>query len=93
DNWRAGLKAIQESNVGVIVACAAGEIADTKVLSEITPNVLRLNSADEKSISDFFKWVSSSVQVSSTKIESSGNESNDLGDLPPPPQGIDLIKH
>ena len=93
DKWTTGLGEFQKQKVGVVVACAAGDDADTKVLQEITPNVVRLATADEDSIGEFFKWVSSSVQISSTKIDSSGKEADSFDELPPPPKGIDLVKH
>jgi uncharacterized protein YegL len=93
DNWKSGLSEFQNVKTGVVVACAAGEGADTSVLQEITPNVVKLATADEDSIGEFFKWVSASVGISSTKIESSGQEADNFGELPPPPKGIDLVKH
>lgn len=93
DNWKKGLEKFRKQKTGVVVACAAGEDADTGVLKEITANVVKLATTDEDSIGEFFKWVSSSVQVSSTKIESSGKETDDFNELPPPPKGIDLVKH
>lgn len=93
DNWRDGLNDFKKAKTGVVVACAAGEGADTSVLKEITPNVVKLATADEDSIGEFFKWVSASVGISSTKVESSGQETDNFGELPPPPKGIDLVKH
>ncbi|TKG95196.1 VWA domain-containing protein [Puteibacter caeruleilacunae] len=93
DNWKVGLKEFQSIKTGVVVACAAGKGADTTVLKEITPNVVKLATADEDSIGEFFKWVSASVGISSTKVESSGKEADNFGELPPPPKGIDLVKH
>ncbi|TAJ09368.1 VWA domain-containing protein [Marinilabiliaceae bacterium JC017] len=93
DDWRKGLEGFKKQKAGIVVACAAGKGADVSVLKEITPNVVKLDTPDEKSISEFFRWVSASVQVSSTKVESSGQEADDFGELPPPPKGIDLVKH
>lgn len=93
DNWRLGLAEFKKAKTGIVVACAAGLGADTSVLKEITPNVVKLSTADEESIVEFFKWVSASVEVSSTKVESSGKETDNFGELPPPPKGIDLVKH
>lgn len=93
DNWRSGLAEFQKVNKGIVVACAAGEGADTSVLQEITPNVVKLATADEDSIGEFFKWVSASVEISSTKVDSSGQETDNFGELPPPPKGIDLLKY
>ncbi|QZT38862.1 VWA domain-containing protein [Halosquirtibacter xylanolyticus] len=93
DDWKRGLVDFKQVSSGVVVACAAGEGANIDVLKEITPNVVKLTTLDEGTIGEFFKWVSSSIEVSSTKIETTGEEMNDLFELPPPPQGIDLVKH
>lgn len=93
DSWRAGLEEFKKQKSGIVVACAAGSGADISVLLEITPHVVKLETPDEESIGEFFKWVSSSVQVSSTKVESSGQDADNFGELPPPPKGIDLVKH
>ena len=93
DKWRNGLTEFKKANTGIVVACAAGQGADTSVLQEITPNVVKLSTADEESIGEFFKWVSASVEVSSTKVESSGQQTDNFGELPPPPKGIDLVKY
>ncbi|BDD05715.1 vWA domain-containing protein [Aureibacter tunicatorum] len=92
DDWKKGLAEFQAQSWGVVVACGAGPNADLSVLSQITPNVVSLETADEDTIGDFFKWVSSSIGVSSTKVESTGQEVSDLGELPAPPKGINLVK-
>ncbi|NME70120.1 vWA domain-containing protein [Flammeovirga aprica] len=92
DNWRNGLSIFESKKWGVVVACAAGDGANTSVLQEITPNVVKLNTADEASIVEFFKWVSSSIGVSSTKVETSGVEASGIDDLPKPPSCINLVK-
>lgn len=93
DNWKDGLTEFQKTKTGIIVACAAGNGANTKVLQKITPNVVKLATTDEESIGEFFKWVSASIGISSTKIDSSGKQTDNFGELPPPPKGIDLVKH
>lgn len=41
-----------------IVACAAGLQANEEVLREITDDVMKISTADTRSIAAFFKWVS-----------------------------------
>lgn len=91
DDWRLGLQEFQQRKVSMVIACAAGEKADTSVLQQITPNVVRLETADEQSISQFFTWVSASIGVSSEKVEESGKEASGLKDLPPPPSELNIV--
>ena len=58
---------------------------------QITENVVRLDNADSASISAFFKWVSSSISISSTKVEDSGKEVTGLSELPPPPAELNIV--
>jgi uncharacterized protein YegL len=91
DNINIGLNDFKKYSWGVVVACAAGNGADTKVLSQITENILVLDTCDTSKIQAFFKFVSSSISTTSKKIES-GNEPNNLDQLPPPPPEISLLK-
>ncbi|MCT4614384.1 MAG: VWA domain-containing protein [Marinifilaceae bacterium] len=92
DDWKQGLKKFKQQQTGVVVACAAGKNADTNVLLQITDNVVQIDSPDQQRISDFFKWVSDSIQVSSTKADN-GENTDSFSHLPPAPKGIDLVKH
>lgn len=91
DDWQAGLREFQQRKFGVVVACAAGTGADTKVLKQITENVVMLDTADTASLRAFFKWVSASISTSSQKVESSGKEISSLDELPPPPSEINVV--
>lgn len=90
DDLDSGIKAISTVRIGSFVACAAGPGADTKVLKRITEQVVRLDTADANSIKAFFKWVSSSISVSSQKIEQGKKEVAGLDELPPPPPEINI---
>ncbi|KIM10429.1 MAG: tellerium resistance protein TerY [Sulfurovum sp. FS08-3] len=90
DNLQQGIDKLKTIKTGTFVACAAGPSADTKELLKITEAVVKLDETDSASIAAFFKWVSSSISVSSQKVEQ-GNESNGLDDLPPPPPEINII--
>lgn len=91
DDWRAGLNKFKQQKCGMVVACAAGQHADTTVLKEITENVVSLDTADSSSIQAFFKWVSSSISVSSAKIDSGNEEISSISELPPPPTEVNIV--
>ena len=91
DDWRQGLAEFKATRTGVVVACAAGQAAETKVLQEITEIVLQLDTADSSSIEAFFKWVSASISVGSQKVDATKKEVIGLDDLPPPPPEINIV--
>lgn len=91
DDWKSGLDEFQKRKVGIVVACAAGNGADTSVLKNITDNVVSLETADTQSISKFFQWVTASIGVSSTKVEDSGKDVGGLNELPPPPSELNIV--
>lgn len=91
DSWQQGFAKLKQVGTGIIVACAAGPAADTKVLQQITETVVRLDTTDSATIKAFFKWVSASVSTGSRKVESGQKEVAGLGDLPPPPPEINLV--
>lgn len=91
DDWKSGLAEFQKRKTGIVVACAAGNNADTDVLKQITENVVSLETADTQSIGKFFQWVTASIGVSSTKVEDSGKEVGGLNELPPPPSELNIV--
>jgi uncharacterized protein YegL len=91
DDWQSGLFEFKKRKIGFSVACAAGSGADSKVLQQITENVVSLDTADSQSIGKFFQWVTASISVSSTKVEDSGSDVNGIKDLPPPPPELNLV--
>ena len=90
DNWQKGLAEFLQRKTGIVVACAAGQGADTKVLKQITECVVQLDTADSSTIKAFFKWVSASVSIGSLKVDS-GKEVIGLGELPPPPPEVNIV--
>jgi uncharacterized protein YegL len=90
DNWQKGLADFKLQKFGMVVACAAGQGADTNVLKQITDVVVQLDTADSATIKAFFKWVSASVSTGSQKIEASGKEVSGLNELPPPPPEVNI---
>ncbi|MDR0549974.1 MAG: VWA domain-containing protein [Deltaproteobacteria bacterium] len=91
DNVDKGIAEFKAFKWGTVVACAAGSGADTKLLSRITEIVVSLDTCDTNSIQAFFKWVSSSISVTSKRIET-GAQPDQISQLPPPPQEINLLK-
>lgn len=91
DDWQRGLADFQKQKLGVVVACAAGQHANTSVLKQITEIVVQLDTTDTSTIKAFFKWVSASVSLGSQKIESSGQEVSGMSELPPPPPEVNIV--
>lgn len=91
DDWQKGLDRLKEVRTGIIVACAAGQGADTSVLKHITEVVVQLDTADSNTIKAFFKWVSASVSTGSQKVDAGQKEVTGLSDLPPPPPEVNVV--
>lgn len=91
DNWQKGLADFQKQKFGMVVACAAGNAANTNILKQITQTVVQLDTADSATIKAFFKWVSASVSTGSQKIETSGKEVSGMNELPPPPPEVNIV--
>ncbi|MDR2498869.1 MAG: VWA domain-containing protein [Tannerellaceae bacterium] len=91
DNWEKGLKELQTKKTGEIIACAAGPSAKTEVLKKISGTVVELATADSKSISAFFKWISSSVSQAGINLEKNGADLSGPSELPPPPPEVNLV--
>jgi uncharacterized protein YegL len=89
DDIKPGLEAFKKYKAGMVIACAAGPLANTKVLKQITEIVIRLDVADSATIGAFFKWLSASIGASVPKAD--GQEAVDLNDLPPPPPEILIV--
>ena len=92
DDLEKGLAEFRKRRFGVVVACGAGPKARLDLLKKITPDVVQLDTADARSITAFFKWVSASIGVSSQKIDSGAKEITGLDELPPPPPEINFFK-
>lgn len=91
DDIDKGIAAMKAIKTGAFVACAAGAGCETSILKRITESVVHLDTADSTSIRSFFKWVSSSISVSSQKVERSAKDVSGLADLPPPPAEINIV--
>jgi uncharacterized protein YegL len=91
DNIANGLAEFKKRKCGMVVACAAGQGANTNVLKQITENVVSLDTADSTTIKAFFKWVSASISTSSKSIEDKGSEAATMSELPPPPPEVNIV--
>ena len=75
----------------MVVACAAGQGANTNTLKQITENVVQLDTADSATIKAFFKWVSASISTSSKSVEETAAETTTMSELPPPPPEVNIV--
>lgn len=91
DNLQNGIARLQQTRTGMIIACAAGQGADTDKLKLITEIVVKLDTADSNTIKAFFKWVSASISTGSQKIDDGQKEVKGLNDLPPPPPEVNIV--
>lgn len=91
DDLQFGLEQFRQRKTGMVVACAAGQGADTATLQQITPNVVQLATADSSTIKAFFKWVSASISTSSKAVENTAKETTSFSELPPPPAEVNIV--
>lgn len=91
DDLTAGLQEFKKRKCGMVVACAAGQNADTDTLKQITENVVQLDTADSTTIKAFFKWVSASISTSSKSVEDTASEATKMSELPPPPPEVNIV--
>lgn len=91
DDIKQGLAEFKKRKFGMVVACAAGQNANTGILKQITENVVQLDTADSTTIKSFFKWVSASISAGSQKVEEGGINLDKMDQLPPPPAEVNLV--
>jgi uncharacterized protein YegL len=91
DDLNRGIQDFKKRKCGMVVACAAGQAANTNTLKQITENVVQLDTADSTTIKAFFKWVSASISTSSKAVEEAGPTPDTLGTLPPPPPEVNIV--
>ncbi|MEY8722636.1 VWA domain-containing protein [Bacteroides stercorirosoris] len=91
DDLNKGLVEFKKRKFGMVVACAAGQGANTDTLKKITECVVQLDTADSTTIKSFFKWVSASVSAGSMKVEDTGKDVAGLNELPPPPPEVNIV--
>ena len=91
DDIKQGLAEFKKRKFGMVVACAAGQNANTGILKQITENVVQLDTADSTTIKSFFKWVSASISTGSQKVEEGGINRVKMDQLPPPPAEVKIV--
>lgn len=91
DDLNKGLTEFKKRKFGMVVACAAGQGANTDTLKKITENVVQLDTADSATIKSFFKWVSASISTGSQKVEEGGINLDKISQLPPPPAEVNIV--
>jgi uncharacterized protein YegL len=91
DNWEHTADELKQKRVANIIACAAGPGADSSMLKRITDAemVVELNNVQPDTLKSFFKWVSSSIKATSSKLEQIPVD-GPLS-LPPPPPTIQFV--
>ncbi len=91
DSWEGAADQIKQKKIANIIACAAGPGADASMLKRITnpEYVVELNNVQPDTLKAFFKWVSSSIKTTSSKLEQTAGEAPIS--LPPPPPTIQFV--
>lgn len=84
--YRDMIPLVKELKFGAVVGCAAGHLADDKILKELTDTVVHLDSADSATLKQFFKWVSDTIEQGS-KSQGTGETVS----LPTPPSEINFV--
>lgn len=77
------------ANVANIIACVAGEKANTTHMKKLTECVLMINKLTPGDLAKFFAWVSSSVHTSVKNVDNGQGVGGFT--LPPPPQNFVVI--
>ena len=88
DHWEDAANSLKQKRPGNLILCAAGEDADAQVLKAVGENVVRLASTQPGDLKAFFKWVSSSIKMTSKSVTQQGQAPVNL---PPPPPQIQII--
>jgi uncharacterized protein YegL len=89
DSWESAADALKQKRLSNIIACAAGPGADETLLKRITEMVVVLNNVQPDTLKTFFKWVSSSIKTTSSKLEQTTGDAP--LSLPPPPPTIQFV--
>lgn len=84
--FKEAIPKVKAMNFGAVVACAAGPKAKDEYMKELTNTVVHLDTADNSTLKQFFKWVSDTIEM--------GNKSHGTGEtvsLPEPPSELHLV--
>lgn len=91
DDLQKGINDFNSRKWGVVVACGAGNGANTNTLKRITENVVKLDTTSSKDMEAYFKWISDSVSTTSEKLDEGFGEVTGLSELPPPPPEVNIV--
>lgn len=73
--WKTKLKEFHSINDGKWVICACGVKSNLQIIESMGGDIVVLNNKTEDSISSFFKWVSSSINIHSKSIAQNNKDS------------------
>jgi uncharacterized protein YegL len=88
--WEDVADRIKQKRVGNLIACAAGPGADSSKLKRVTDIVVELNNLQPDQLKTFFRWVSSSIKMTSQNIAQTPTDGAPVN-LPPPPPGSGIV--
>lgn len=91
DSWETSAERLKKKLPANIIACAAGSGSDETILKKITESVVKLDNLQPETLKAFFKWVSSSVKVTSQSMGTQVVADNAPMPLPAPPPQITII--
>lgn len=77
---------LKRKHFGSIVACSVGSKTDNDNLRKITDKIVSLDTTDNATFRQFFKWVSASVSIGNRSIGAT-----DEMVLPPPPPEVHTV--
>jgi uncharacterized protein YegL len=89
DAYEEAAERIKKKKLGNVIALAAGSEADRSALKKLTDTVLMIQSLQPDALKEFFKWVSSSIAMTSTKLTQVTADAP--VDLPPAPPVIQIM--
>ena len=72
--WKARLKEFHSVNDGKWVVCACGMKTNLNIIESMGGDIIILDNKSEGSITQFFKWISSSINIHSKSIVKNNND-------------------
>lgn len=80
--WEAAAADIKKLRPGNLIACAAGQNADTTVLKKITEIVIKLQDCSAGTLGAFMSWMTQSILSTGASVATKGEAAIDLPALP-----------
>ncbi len=91
DTWEHHAATLKNKKVANIIACAAGNHANTQLLKQLTNAVVWLNTAQPGAFEKYMEWVSYSILKTSQLVSTNPTGAQAGVDLPRPPSVIQII--